>query len=452
MAAWANRCEGTDEAVVTTTNTNGPDQFSAVNASPVFDTAQAAHGLSAIRVDTTTSAAKYVRWTFGSVKTHQAGRGYLRLSAAPAADGSFIQAQDAAGTGNFRIQIRTTRVLRVQNSAGTTLATGTVAIPLNQWVRVYYEADTNGSWTVKLYTDAASTTPAETLSGTAASLGSDLQRVQWGLSGGGANWPSTWIDSLYVSDTAGDPGPYTGAGGAIGQAAETGTAQPAGRSKTRAAGQGISAETAPPAGRAKSKTPAQVVESDTGPPVARAKARAVVQAAEADVATATSRVKARAAGFAAGVELAQPTGRSKARAVGQVVGAATALALGRRKTRGVNGAVEADTGQQTGRQKARSAATAVEYGAAQPVARSKFAALAQAGESATACAADRGKALVAAQAAEIGTAQGVGSSKAVPHAAAHGITEATPPAAVTASRRAGAITRAGTEATVRRTV
>ncbi len=183
MTLRSNRCEGTDEATVTTSNTDGPDQFTAVNSTPVFDTAQFYQGASSIRINTDgAGGAKYVRWTDGANQTHATARLLVRMSGSPPSNTSFCQIQNSTGTGNFRMQIITTRAIRAQNSAGTTLATTTAIIPLDTWIRLELECDTGtGDWSIKYYEDPASNTVTETISGTGASLGSDVRRIQDGL-------------------------------------------------------------------------------------------------------------------------------------------------------------------------------------------------------------------------------------------------------------------------------
>lgn len=136
---------------------------------------------------------------------------------------------------------------------------------------------------------------------------------------------------------------------AVGQVAETDTAQAVGRLKSRAVGQAAETDTAQPVGRAKQRVVGQATETDTAQPVARTKTRLVGQAVETD--------------------LAQPITRSKSRAVGQATEVDTALGVGRQRTRVVGQATETDLAQPVSRRHSRVLGQASEADLAQPVTR-----------------------------------------------------------------------------------
>lgn len=156
----------------------------------------------------------------------------------------------------------------------------------------------------------------------------------------------------------------------------------------------------------------QVAESDTAQAVARLKTRAVGQIAETDAAQAITRLKTRSIGQVAETEIAQAITAVKTRAVGQVAESDTAQAVARLKTAAVAQAAEIDLAQALTGAKSKSVAQITETDAAQAITRNPQARLiAQAAETDLAQAAARIKTTAVAQTTETDTAQTVARLK-----------------------------------------
>lgn len=166
----------------------------------------------------------------------------------------------------------------------------------------------------------------------------------------------------------------------LGTASETDTAQPLGRTKTRALGLASETGTAQALGRAKSRAAAMASETDMAVGLARRKIRALTPASETSTAQALGRVKTRALGAAAETETAIALGKAKTVALGPATETSTATALGRAKTNAPGIAAETDTAQLLAAAKTRALTAASETGTAQALGRSKRATASPAAE------------------------------------------------------------------------
>lgn len=234
----------------------------------------------------------------------------------------------------------------------------------------------------------------------------------------------------------------------VGQPAEIDTATAVGRRKTLSVGiatetdialpvalggvglgQAIETGTAQPVGRVKSIQVGQATESDTGLPVARIKLASVGQAAEVDTATALGRAKSRPSGQASETntallitvsgnvtvvigqaletDTAQPAGRAKRRAIAIATEMATTQPVGRAKTKTVGAAVESDLAHPMTRAKARGVTTALELNAAPPVRAGRLVAIGTVAELDGSTLFGRLKALQIGRSSEVDTAQQV---------------------------------------------
>ena len=131
-----------DATVITVANSDdgtAGDAFTTVSNSPTFSTAQAKSGTLAMRYDTTaTYTQRYVDWqTLGSITGSVWLRFYMYSTAVPA--GSFLRVvlfrTSAANCALLFVQT-TTGVLQGANAAQAGGTSGTVAVALNQWVRI----------------------------------------------------------------------------------------------------------------------------------------------------------------------------------------------------------------------------------------------------------------------------------------------------------------------------
>ena len=113
----------------------------------------------------------------------------------------------------------------------------------------------------------------------------------------------------------------------IGQATETDTALPVGRSKSRALGIAVDTNEALPVGRLKTRIVGEAQSTETAQPVSGSKSYTIGQAVEVSTAQPVGRVKAATVGQAVETDTATAVARSKAMLLGQAVEPDTALPL-----------------------------------------------------------------------------------------------------------------------------
>lgn len=192
---------------ISTANSGGAsgrafDQFA---GTVVYDSAQVAHGALSGKFTQSSVTAAQARWVDAS---NTAGtcyaRWYMYISAAPAASTRVMHFALAIGTQELAVRLKTDRHMDLLDSASAIMATSTTVIPTGQWVR--FEAKmvpsaTAGQGELKIFTTPDSTTPAETLTSTAAwntgSAGTGMWR--WGPTTGAAQTYTCWFDDVAVS-------------------------------------------------------------------------------------------------------------------------------------------------------------------------------------------------------------------------------------------------------------
>lgn len=145
------------------------------------------------------------RWPAGMTTNY--GRCYLRFSAIPAVDTTFVEMSDAAGTTNrANIRVRSTGALRLRNAANGTVTTTATILSVNTVYRVEWRVDgsVTGDYTLALFL-GESATPLETLSGTG-NFGGVIGTYRFGFVANVANSIQYWLDGMNVNDV-GLPGP-----------------------------------------------------------------------------------------------------------------------------------------------------------------------------------------------------------------------------------------------------
>lgn len=220
MSTPTNSAEGgTSGTGVTTGNSGGAsgtafDQVTtSTSCTMTFDSTNGgAHGSMAYKSLTGATAGEaYVMWTTSLVSAATATiyvRAYLYLTANPGTQTRLVRWLSVS-TVRGSIQINTSGKLVTTDSSGTTVATMTNAIPLNQWVRVegFCTGDAAaGVLECKLFTTLDSTTPLETISNSTLNTGGTIDRVRLGQTGTGVANITYWMDDLGASD-AGYLGP-----------------------------------------------------------------------------------------------------------------------------------------------------------------------------------------------------------------------------------------------------
>lgn len=217
MTALNNTAEsGAIGATVTTGNSGGAsgDSWDTVqigaNASVTYVESPVMVGKRAYRLATgVTSTTAYLQWTakiaqrWPSGIAANYGECYLYLTAIPAADTTFVEFSDAAGTTNrANIRVRSTGVLRLRNAANGTVVSGTVVLSINTLYRIEWQVDgaALGSYQLVLYA-GNSVTPLETLSGSGV-FGGTIGTVRFGYVTNVTNAAAMYFDAINVNDVA----------------------------------------------------------------------------------------------------------------------------------------------------------------------------------------------------------------------------------------------------------
>lgn len=214
---------GTDTVAITAANSGGlsGDAFQAVTGTLCLYSAIQARGLLSMQIaEPGTYASAFVPWTtLGAITTDVWGRFYAWFPANPAATGlKLVDIRATAGAACGFVALQPTGRLQLLNAAQSGTAGGTVAIALNQWVRIEFRilpSTTVGTMTWWLYNtpDAPLGSHDDTATATGMVLGANVDAVRFGANtiAGPANL--TWyMDELAISD-AGQIGPTASGGG-----------------------------------------------------------------------------------------------------------------------------------------------------------------------------------------------------------------------------------------------
>jgi hypothetical protein len=208
--SWSNTCEGSSGTAVSTANTAGPVQFSAVTVSGTgaslnFSNAQKFSGSTALLATIgSVAGAAYPQWNLASAVTTCYARQFVYLPAAVPASGFRIFAYyDSTGSSHrASVFITSAGVLQTVNAAFAQVALGTHSIPTGQWARVEFDCTGDaaaGVVTTRLYLTANSPTADETLSNTAQATGGTIGQCLFGAFDSEVSW-SWYMDSLAISD------------------------------------------------------------------------------------------------------------------------------------------------------------------------------------------------------------------------------------------------------------
>lgn len=193
---------GFNNAVVTTANsfTSGGTPLQATSGTAVVYSADtAAHGDMSMKFSG--SANSYVDFDAGTTGSSNVGafRFYMYLTAYPTTTATIANGMNSGGNLNTVFFLTPTGTINFRGSGTPTLAhTGTVPLPLNQWVRIEYRyQNSSGQWYFDWYI-GDSTTPEETvylsISGMNAGQATGLRVGR--ISGASTGW------NMYVDDLA----------------------------------------------------------------------------------------------------------------------------------------------------------------------------------------------------------------------------------------------------------
>ena len=170
--------------------------------------------LSARQVSDGSGQASYLAWgsgTLGASLTTHYGRLYMFL---PAGHADYFYPVRGFDGGNraFEILIWTDQKVHIRDQAGNDVGTGSVAFSTGQWVRMEWKvvsSATAGVIECKVFNDAASGTPSETITSTGSfSTRTKTDLLRFLFADGHAAVSSTYyFDNIVVNDT-GYPGPF----------------------------------------------------------------------------------------------------------------------------------------------------------------------------------------------------------------------------------------------------
>jgi hypothetical protein len=205
----ANSFEGgTDGVAISVANSGAAsgDAFTAIVNSPVptFTTTQF-RGTTAMKIVDAASTTD-VEWRWASMTATVWSRHYLYLTALPT--GATLKIvrviSDTGGGRCAEFAVGTSGVLVGLNAANAALVTGSIAVALNQWVRIetrVFPSTTVGEVEWRLYNVADSSTITDSGSASAAVLAADIEGVRFGEMSGNPTAPYTiYMDDLAVSD------------------------------------------------------------------------------------------------------------------------------------------------------------------------------------------------------------------------------------------------------------
>lgn len=182
----------------------------------ISDSAHAAHGTLAYNLSINATASEcYLAWTtsIGSLGTSAAvfTRAYLYATANPGTLHKLISVMTGTNATCGTLSLTTAGKIVTFNGVGSTVATSTNSIPLNQWCRVEFDVTpsaTVGVLTARLFQGADDVTPLETLNNTGQALqAGPVDQVRFGPRGTTvANIGPFWFDDMGITD-AGPMGP-----------------------------------------------------------------------------------------------------------------------------------------------------------------------------------------------------------------------------------------------------
>lgn len=220
---------GTLGATVSAANSGGAsgNAFDSVVGTPTI-TFDNTHSLGpfAYKVIGGASAQQMVWSTAQGTIAQQYGRLYLYTTGNPSGVTGIVRWL-VGGAQAARLRLETTGALTISDAGNAAEITTTNAIALNQWIRIEWHVvfvASNATIEIKLFNNADSATPTETVtSTTAAGLGVNCDTTQLG-SFNSSTWTG-WMDAIEINDT-GYPGPLVRppfrplvAGGAVMRAA-----------------------------------------------------------------------------------------------------------------------------------------------------------------------------------------------------------------------------------------
>lgn len=202
---------GTLGNTIATTDTGSGNAWNAITRTTstlVYDNTQVHTGTLACKIVTlaVSTGEPILKWTgLGSITTELYWRQYCFYPTDPTQGGgnSFryvsVRANGGAKSGTWKMN--SSKFLLLENAAGTTIATGTVPVALNQWIRIegrIVSSATVGQMDVWLYNTAEAGVESDHVSVTGAVLAANSDELWFGITETSA--PTTY--TYYLDDLA----------------------------------------------------------------------------------------------------------------------------------------------------------------------------------------------------------------------------------------------------------
>lgn len=209
MTDLRNNAEGGTASATLTAATSGGTSGDAFTTVPtvagtcIFDGTDSAHGSKSYKFQTGgTAETIYAQWgsaALGTV-TEVWFRLYIKLSALPSTSTAFLRGLSGTTTA-FGLSLNTSGQIRLQNAAGSTVATITTAVPTGTWFRVEGHvilSATAGQGEVKLYNSMDSSTATDSIALTSASLAllASIDGIRFGILSSQASSPVWRFDDV----------------------------------------------------------------------------------------------------------------------------------------------------------------------------------------------------------------------------------------------------------------
>lgn len=213
VTASFNPAGATNGATIATTDAGDLTAWNSILGTPKYDNTHTLFGKSLAYKCNPALTFQTVEWTtnYGST-TESYGRLYIYFSALPSPSNGkqgIVQGDTANGpiigvtnSGNIYLAKAT------GTTSGTSVATSTTAISLNQWYRLEWHWINGGTSSVSIYTSPDSSTAAETISGAAATAA--WTKCQFGgfADTAGTTNGTYWFASVVEHGVTNPIGPY----------------------------------------------------------------------------------------------------------------------------------------------------------------------------------------------------------------------------------------------------
>lgn len=197
------------------THPNPAPSSTSTSGTVVYDATHVAHGSMALRQSPPPSSISYISYGNSSSKNFFASalaiRAYFYFTEVPT--GGYISVFNNTDAWVAGLTFGSSGQITVRDAAANPLLTGTVPIPVNQWVRLelYVTAGTGNATVTGAAYAGESTTPIELLTSSSATTSAILSSVRVGKNNYNPYNTPNWLDSLAIdTEATGLLGPLVG--------------------------------------------------------------------------------------------------------------------------------------------------------------------------------------------------------------------------------------------------